>query len=49
MVEAMWKVVEPILADVVPVVRYVPGTWGPAEADKLIAHYGGWREPQLHP
>jgi glucose-6-phosphate 1-dehydrogenase len=24
---------------------YQPGTWGPAEADKLVAAYGGWREP----
>jgi glucose-6-phosphate 1-dehydrogenase len=45
MVEAMWRVVEPILGDVTPVHRYEPGTWGPEEAEHLLAHYGGWRAP----
>jgi glucose-6-phosphate 1-dehydrogenase len=46
MVEAMWRIVDPILGDVVPVKTYVPGTWGPAEADALTKHYGGWRNPE---
>jgi glucose-6-phosphate 1-dehydrogenase len=24
---------------------YKPGTWGPKEADALIAKDGGWRDP----
>ena len=44
-VDAMWRVVDPILGDVVPVQTYKPGTWGPAAADRMIAHYGGWRNP----
>ena len=28
-----------------PVHTYQPGSWGPAEADQLVAAYGGWRDP----
>ncbi len=45
-VEEAWRVVEPVLGDVVPVHPYEPGTWGPAEADK-IAPPGGWHNPQV--
>jgi glucose-6-phosphate 1-dehydrogenase len=24
---------------------YAPGTWGPAEADSLVAGHGRWHEP----
>jgi glucose-6-phosphate 1-dehydrogenase len=24
---------------------YAKGSWGPAEADRLVAEYGGWRGP----
>jgi glucose-6-phosphate 1-dehydrogenase len=44
-VEAAWGVVEPILGDVVPVHAYEPGTWGPAEADRLIGGGGSWHAP----
>ncbi|HEX4807037.1 MAG TPA: glucose-6-phosphate dehydrogenase [Conexibacter sp.] len=44
-VEAAWEVVEPILGDVVPVHPYEPGTWGPAEADRLIDGGGSWHAP----
>jgi glucose-6-phosphate 1-dehydrogenase len=36
-VEAAWTVVEPVLDSVTPVHQYDPGTWGPAEADRLAA------------
>ncbi len=36
-VEAAWKIVEPILGNVTPVHEYAPGTWGPPEADRLLA------------
>jgi len=44
-VEAAWTVVEPILGDVVPLHPYQPGTWGPPEADRLIADGGCWHAP----
>jgi glucose-6-phosphate 1-dehydrogenase len=28
-----------------PVHTYAPGTWGPSEADRLVAGYGGWHGP----
>ncbi len=44
-VEAAWEVVEPILGDATPLHAYEPGTWGPAEADRLIADGGRWHAP----
>jgi glucose-6-phosphate 1-dehydrogenase len=48
-VEAAWAIVEPILGDVTPVHEYEPGTWGPAEAERLAADVGGWHNPQEEP
>jgi len=45
-VDAQWRIVEPILADPPPVVEYEPGTWGPEEADGLIGADGPWRNPE---
>jgi glucose-6-phosphate 1-dehydrogenase len=45
-IEASWRVVDPLLAKRdVPVLPYRPGTWGPAEADALVAGDGGWHTP----
>ena len=44
-VEAAWTAVDAILANHPAVVPYRPGTWGPAEADALIAGDGGWQAP----
>jgi glucose-6-phosphate 1-dehydrogenase len=44
-VEEEWRIVAPILATTDAPIEYEPGTWGPAEADRLIAGSGGWREP----
>jgi len=41
-VEAAWAIVDPILVDAGPVFEYEPGTWGPPEADALVAEVGGW-------
>jgi glucose-6-phosphate 1-dehydrogenase len=41
-VDAAWAVVEPILGDATPVHEYEPGSWGPADADRLTAEVGGW-------
>jgi glucose-6-phosphate 1-dehydrogenase len=44
-VEAAWRVVEPVLGDVVPVVPYAQGSWGPKEADALLPHGVSWHDP----
>lgn len=44
-VEAAWSVVGPILNGTTPVHEYDPHTWGPAEADRMIADDGGWHNP----
>jgi glucose-6-phosphate 1-dehydrogenase len=44
-VEAAWAAVAPILDDPRPVHLYVPGTWGPKEADRLPRDLGGWHDP----
>ncbi len=44
-VEAAWEVVDPVLGTATPLHEYEPGTWGPAEADALIAADGGWHSP----
>jgi glucose-6-phosphate 1-dehydrogenase len=44
-VEEAWRIVDPIL-DKQTVIEYKPGTWGPAEADKLIEPHGGWWAPK---
>ena len=48
-VEAAWAIVEPILGNVPAVQVYEPGSWGPAEADRLAADVGGWHNPQKTP
>jgi glucose-6-phosphate 1-dehydrogenase len=45
-VEAAWAIVEPILGNITPLHAYEPGTWGPAEAERLAADIGGWHNPQ---
>jgi glucose-6-phosphate 1-dehydrogenase len=44
-VEASWRVVDPVLKAPGAVLPYAPGTWGPAEADALVARNGGWHAP----
>jgi len=44
-VEAAWRVVDPVLGDVVPVHPYAKGTWGPKEADRLLANRDPWYDP----
>jgi glucose-6-phosphate 1-dehydrogenase len=36
-VERAWEILMPVFDDLPPVIEYVPGTWGPDEADALIA------------
>jgi glucose-6-phosphate 1-dehydrogenase len=44
-VEAAWTVVDGILDNAAPAHPYEPGTWGPAEADRLVADLEGWHNP----
>jgi glucose-6-phosphate 1-dehydrogenase len=44
-VEAAWRVVDPVLGDVVPVHSYPSGTWGPKEADDLLPDHVPWHDP----
>lgn len=46
-VEAAWAVVEPVLQSPHPCLPYRRGTWGPKEADELIAADGTWHNPEL--
>ncbi len=45
-VEAQWKIVDPVLGNVTPIFEYAPRTWGPPEADQIIAREGGWHNPE---
>jgi glucose-6-phosphate 1-dehydrogenase len=44
-VDAQWRIVEPVLDDATPVYPYEPGTWGPDEANALIGPDGPWHNP----
>jgi glucose-6-phosphate 1-dehydrogenase len=45
-IEAQWRIVEPVLGAKEPPFVYEPGTWGPREADRLVAGVpGGWHKP----
>ena len=44
-VEAAWRIVDPVLGDVVAVHPYAQGSWGPKEADRLLAGRETWRNP----
>jgi glucose-6-phosphate 1-dehydrogenase len=44
-VEAEWCIVAPVLTSTTSPHEYQPGTWGPAEADRLIDRPGGWAKP----
>jgi glucose-6-phosphate 1-dehydrogenase len=44
-VERSWEIVDPVLGDATPVHPYEQGSWGPREADHLIAGAGGWHNP----
>ena len=45
-VEAAWAIVDPLTRRVSTLFEYDPGTWGPPQADKLVADVGGWNTPQ---
>ena len=44
-VDAQWRIVEPILDEAAPPIPYARGSWGPEEADQLIGSDGPWHNP----
>lgn len=44
-VEKTWRIVDPVLTGSGPLYSYQPGSWGPAEADRLVDAIGGWNNP----
>jgi glucose-6-phosphate 1-dehydrogenase len=48
-VEETWRVLQPLLDSPPPVHPYAKGSWGPDEADRLLAGYGGWHGPWITP
>jgi glucose-6-phosphate 1-dehydrogenase len=48
-IELAWSIVDPVMADwagsdALPLTFYAPGSWGPTEADELLAREGrAWR------
>ncbi len=46
-VEETWRIVQPLLDFPPPVETYDRGTWGPASAQKMLSHRGGWHTPWL--
>jgi glucose-6-phosphate 1-dehydrogenase len=45
-VEAAWAIVDPVIHGPSPMYVYEPGSWGPPEADALVADVGGWNTPE---
>jgi glucose-6-phosphate 1-dehydrogenase len=46
-VEETWRVMQPLLDAPPPVQSYAPGTWGPVQAESLVAEHRGWHGPWL--
>ena len=44
-VEAAWAIVDPVINEPRELYPYEPGSWGPAEADRLVEEVGGWNTP----
>ena len=44
-VEETWRIMQPLLDAPPPVYDYPQGSWGPLEADTLVAGRGRWHEP----
>jgi glucose-6-phosphate 1-dehydrogenase len=44
-VEEAWRVMAPLVQSPPPIHPYAPGSWGPREADRLLAGVGRWHDP----
>ena len=47
LIEAQWRIVQPVLGNATPFYSYRPGTWGPEEARQLIGSDGPWMDPAV--
>ena len=45
-VEEEWRVVDPILGSAAPLYEYEPDTWGPVEAERIVAEVDRWHDPK---
>jgi glucose-6-phosphate 1-dehydrogenase len=46
-VEEAWRVMQPLVDAPPPIHPYAKGSWGPKEADRLLAGHGRWHEPWM--
>jgi glucose-6-phosphate 1-dehydrogenase len=44
-VEEAWRVMQPLLDNPPPALPYEKGSWGPDEANRLLAGHGRWHSP----
>jgi glucose-6-phosphate 1-dehydrogenase len=45
-VEAAWRIVDPVIHGPSQLWEYDPGSWGPPQAERLVADIGGWNTPR---
>jgi len=48
-VEAAWAIVDPVLQGLPPPTEYLPGSWGPTQAESLLQGPCGWHNPGARP
>ncbi|HEV3183037.1 MAG TPA: glucose-6-phosphate dehydrogenase [Steroidobacteraceae bacterium] len=48
-VEAAWAIVDPVLQVGAPPIEYLPGSWGPPQAESLLKGPCGWHNPGARP
>ena len=46
-IERSWEIVDGVLDDATRIHVYAQGSWGPEQADHLIAANGGWHNPRV--
>src|SRR5450432_3147926 len=46
---AAWRIVEPILGNAAPIYEYEKGSWGPGDANRLLARGSRWHDPVKTP
>jgi glucose-6-phosphate 1-dehydrogenase len=49
LVEAAWRIVDPVLEKHAPAIPYPRGSWGPHEATRLVPGMRDWRPPRVTP
>jgi len=48
-VEAAWAIVDPVLQGGAAPLEYLPGSWGPPQAENLLKGSCGWHNPGAQP